>query len=320
MADSPRYPDFIVIGAMKAGTTALHDHLAKHPNLFVSKKKEPQYFSSPGEGQLPSWVLPTDLESHKRMVVTKAKYQELFSGGGGRIAGESSVMYLHDPSSAARAAAANPEMKVIALLREPAARAFSAWSFLVRLGLEDLDFEQALAAEPHRIMGPGFHYVGMGDYARQLEPWIVAFGRDQVLPIDFARFSHNTSDVINEVCGFLDIDPSLLPEEIAMRNTGGQIPTGRFQRWFVRRVRIIVSDRIPSRIAHPINLVWQKLCMKDVEPMSHATAEEIRTRLLEQTELLEQMLGWDLTGWKPSCERDDAGRDQDEELEGEDLA
>ena len=105
-----------------------------------------------------------------------------------------------------------------------------------------------------------------------------------------------------------------------MRNTGGQIPTGRFQRWFVRRVRIIVSDRIPSRIAHPINLVWQKLFMKDVEPMSHATAEEIRTRLLEQTELLEQMLGWDLTGWKPSCERDDAGRDQDEELEGEDLA
>ena len=320
MAGSPRYPDFIIIGAMKAGTTALHDHLSKHPSLFLSKKKEPQYFSSPGERQLPPWVLPTDLHSQKRMVVTKEQYKELFSGGGGRIAGESSVMYLHDPSSAARAAAANPEMKVIALLREPAARAFSAWSFLVRLGLEDLDFEQALAAEPDRIMGPGFHYVEMGAYARELEPWIVAFGRDQVLPIDFARFSRNTSDVINEVCGFLEIDPSLIPEKVAMRNTGGQIPSGRFQRWFVRRVRIIVSDRIPSRIAHPINLVWQKLFMKDAEPMSHATAEEIRTRLLEQTELLEQMLGWDLTGWKPSRERDDAGRDQDEELEGEDVA
>jgi len=320
MADRPRYPDFIVIGAMKAGTTALHDHLAKHPDLFLSRKKEPHYFSSPGEGQLPPWVLPADLEAQKRMVVTKDQYRELFSGGGGRAAGESSVMYLHDPMSAPRAAAANPQMKVIALLREPAARAFSAWSFLVRLGLEDFDFEQALAAEPDRVMGPGFHYVGMGAYASELEPWIAAFGRDQVLPIDFSRFARNTSDVIDEVCGFLGIDPSLLPEEVPMRNTGGQIPTGRFQRWFVRRVRIIVSDRIPARIAHPINLVWQKLFMKDVQPMSHATAEEIRRRLLEQTELLEEMLGWDLTDWKPSVDGDEEGRDQGEELEGEDLA
>jgi len=63
MADSPRCPDFIVIGAMKAGTTALHDHLAKHPDLFLSRKKDPHYFSSPGEGQLPPWVLPADLEA-----------------------------------------------------------------------------------------------------------------------------------------------------------------------------------------------------------------------------------------------------------------
>ena len=105
-----------------------------------------------------------------------------------------------------------------------------------------------------------------------------------------------------------------------MRNTGGQIPTGRFQRWFVRRVRIIVSDRIPARIAHPINRVWQQLFMKDVEPMSHVTAEEIRERLLEQTERLEEMLGWDLTNWKPSVEGGDEGRDHGEKLEGEDLA
>ena len=320
MSGSPTYPSFLVIGAMKAGTTALHDHLARHPALFLSKKKEPQYFSSPAEGQLPPWVLPTDVESQHRMVTTRDRYLELFADSGGRPGGESSVLYLNDPPAAARAAAANPDMKIIAILREPAARAFSAWGFLVRLGLEDLDFDQALAAEPERIMGPGFHYVGMGAYASALEPWIAAFGRDQVLPIEFSRFSRSTPEVMDEICAFLGVDPALLPDEMPMRNTGGQIPTGRFQRWFIRRVRIIVSDRIPPRIAHPINVVWQRLFMSDVAPMSPATADEIRARLLDETIRLEEMLGWDLASWKPAQDGGTiapAGLDQ---LEGEDLA
>ena len=320
MSSNPRYPDFLVIGAMKAGTTALHDHLSQHPELFLSKKKEPQYFSSPAEGLLPPWVMPDDVEIQRRMVVTKDKYQQLFADADGRLCGESSVLYLNDPPSAARAASANPDMKIIAILREPAARAFSAWSFLVRIALEDLGFEEALAAEPDRIMGPGFHYVGMGAYASALAPWHAAFGREQVLAIEFSRFAHNTGEVMVEICEFLGIEPSLLPDEMPMRNTGGQIPTGRFQRWFVRRVRIIVSDHIPARFAHPINVVWQKLFMKDVAPMTPATAESIRSQLLSETEELEALLGWDLTNWKPESAGGDAKTAADEQAEGEELA
>ncbi len=315
MSTRTTFPDFLVIGAMKAGTTALHDHLAQHPELFLSNKKEPQYFSSPSEGVLPSWVLSTDVESQHRMVTHRDQYQQLFAHRGDRLAGESSVLYLNDPPAAARAAAANPNMKIIAVLREPAARAFSAWSFLVRLGLEDLDFEAALGAESERVMGPGFHYVGMGGYSSALEPWIEAFGRDQVLAIEFSEFARNTPEAMNQICRFLGVDPTLLPDVVQMRNTGGQIPTGRFQRWFVRRVRIIVSDRIPSRIAHPINVIWQRLFMKDVEPMTEAVAEDIRTRLIGETERLEQLLGWDLSSWKPVS----AGGHASETDKGEDL-
>ena len=320
MPSNPRYPDFLVIGAMKAGTTALHDHLRHHPALYLSKKKEPQYFSSPSEGQLPPWVAPNDIEGQRRRVVTQSQYQQLFADADGRLCGESSTLYLSDAPAAARAASANPDMKIIAILREPAARAFSAWSFLVRIALEDLDFEQALAAEPDRIMGPGFHYVGMGGYASALDPWIAAFGRDQVLAIEFSRFARNTDEVMDEICEFLGIDASLLPDEVPMRNTGGQIPTGPFQRWFVRRVRIIVSDHVPARIAHPINVVWQKLFMKDVAPMTPATADAIRSQLLGETERLEDLLGWDLPSWKPESAGGDASSAAAEQVEGEEIA
>lgn len=292
-------PDFLIVGAMKSGTTALNDFLSRHPQIFMSKKKEPHYFSSPSEGELPPWLYEADHESHKRIVTHRSEYLNLFKGSGDRLCGESSALYLNDAKAAERAAAMNPRMRIIAILREPASRAYSAWNYISRLGLEDLSFPDALRAESSRVMGPGFHYVTIGAYATALQPWIDAFGRDRVLVLNYDELLTAPMSVGKALCDFLEVDDELMPSSFPRLNSGGGIPGGAFQRWVLRRIRAIVTDKVPPALAQKVNSAWQKHLMVQVPPMPPEIADEIRATLLSETVRLEQMLSWDLPAWKP---------------------
>jgi len=88
------WPNLFIVGAMKSGTTTLHNVLSRHPQVFMSEKKEPHFFAF--DGQRESYAGPEDERIAKSMMVLQeSEYQSVFHGRNQNIQGESSAMYLY---------------------------------------------------------------------------------------------------------------------------------------------------------------------------------------------------------------------------------
>lgn len=172
-------PNFLIIGAAKAGTTSLYSYLKQHPDIFMSSWKEPKFFSLEGEKldfQGPSQIINTD------SINNLESYLELFEGVKDETAiGEASPIYLYSPKAPANIKKYIPDAKLIVVLRHPAERAFSSFAHLIRAGYETLSFEEALEEEPQRIKekwAPLWYYKEKGFYAQQLERYFELFDRE----------------------------------------------------------------------------------------------------------------------------------------------
>src|SRR5215203_3559900 len=166
-------PNFLIIGAMKSGTTALYYYLEQHPEIYMSPVKEPNFFSSQGQ------------QNAVDAVTNIGAYQHLFKGASDEKAiGEASHSYLYEPGAATAIRRYIPEAKLIAILRNPIERAYSHFLHMVRSGTEPLDdFTQALQEKE----AVGVHkertfqdYIGRGLYYEQLRRYFGTFPREQV--------------------------------------------------------------------------------------------------------------------------------------------
>lgn len=203
-------PDFLVIGAQKAGTTALYAYLRWHPQITGPFWKEVSFFDrhwAKGEfwyrGQFPL----------RRE---------------GRLVGEASPSYVFHPLAPERVRSLVPAVKLIALLREPAARAYSHYQHEVALGREPLSFEDALAAEDERLRGEvdrlrsdprafsrawwDHTYVSRGLYAEQLERWLALFPRAQLLVVTTEQLGARPAETYANVLQFLGTRPHELED------------------------------------------------------------------------------------------------------------
>ena len=144
-------PNFLVIGTGRAGTTSLYHYLAQHPQIFMSPVKEPKFFAL--EGHSLDFRGPGDERIRAETTTTLSAYRQLFDGVRDEIAvGEASTLYLSHETAPDAIARYVPDVRLIALLRDPAARAHSAFQHLTRDGWEPLaEFEEALRDEPRRI-------------------------------------------------------------------------------------------------------------------------------------------------------------------------
>src|SRR3954465_8992488 len=126
----PLPPDFFLIGAPKAGTSALHAALARHPGLYLSKVKEPKYYLC-GDSPPPAYRGPGDAHSNREWIWQRQRYRDLFTeAGDDQLAGESTPFYLYHRDARRRIAADLPAAKLVAVLRAPAARASPNWMHL----------------------------------------------------------------------------------------------------------------------------------------------------------------------------------------------
>jgi len=213
-------PDFLVLGAQKAGTTALYAYLRWHPGITGPSWKEVSFFDRhwwrgepwyrgqfPLRGQLP-------LRRHSPL------------RGAGRIVGEASPSYLFHPLAPERARSLVPEAKLIVLVRDPVTRAYSHYQHEVALGREPLSFEEALDAEEERTRGEverlvadprafsrawwDHTYVARGRYAEQLERWLGRFPREQLLVIHTEDLGERPAETYAEILSFLGAAPHAL--------------------------------------------------------------------------------------------------------------
>jgi hypothetical protein len=196
-------PDFLILGAQKAGTTALYAYLRWHPGIAGPSFKEVSFFDrhyARGE----RWYR-AHLPARPRGMV-----------------GEASPSYLFHPLAPERVAQMLPEARLIALLRNPVDRAFSHYQHEVALGREQLSFEDALAQEDERMRGEVDHmlddpayfsyawwnytYAARGRYAEQLERWLGAFPRDQLLVLLTDELAADTAGTYRRVLAFLGVE------------------------------------------------------------------------------------------------------------------
>ena len=219
-------PDFLILGAQKAGTTALYAYLRWHPQVTGPSFKEVSFFDrhyARGE----RWY--------------RAHLPIRRSG----IVGEASPSYLFHPLAPERVARMLPRARLIALLRNPVDRAFSHYQHEVALGREELSFEDALAAEDERMQGElermlvdptyfsyawwNYTYAARGRYAEQLERWLAAFPRDQLLVLFTEELAADTAGTYRRVLDFLGVDARGLDSypRIFEREYGGMEPATR---------------------------------------------------------------------------------------------
>lgn len=201
-------PDFLILGAQKAGTTALYAYLRWHPQITGPAWKEVSYF-----------------DRHYRRGV--GWYRGHFPlRPGNRLVGEASPGYLFHPLAPQRVHETVPEAKLLVLLRDPVDRALSHYHHEVVLGREPLSFEAALDAEPERTRGEeerlvrerGYWsaawwdhtYLARGRYAEQLERWLSLFPREQLLVLASEDLAADPSAAYARVLGFLGAPPHAL--------------------------------------------------------------------------------------------------------------
>ena len=183
-ARSRALPDFLVIGAQKAGTTSLGRFLRLHPDVFWVPRLEMHYFDRDYERGLTwyrSWFdRRAVIEAHERRTGRPAHV------------GEENPGLPCAARGTARVAADLPDVRLIVSLRDPVRRAYSQWSMNTRTGRESLPFVDALDAEPERLASvdlssglSGTAYLEHGyamrsHYADHLERWLAHFDRSQI--------------------------------------------------------------------------------------------------------------------------------------------
>ena len=174
-------PDFLVIGVPKAGTTALHAALARHPGLYMSAVKEPKFFLSDGPPPARGGG-PGDALTYREHIWRRPEYEALFDAAPpGTLRGESTPLYLYDRAAMRRIRETLPAARLIVILRDPVERAHSNWTHLWSAGLEPIgDFVRACVEEERRIAAGWasfWHYTGLGRYGEQLEYLFTLFPR-----------------------------------------------------------------------------------------------------------------------------------------------
>jgi len=212
-------PNFFLIGAQKAGTTSLYSYLKQHPQIYMSPRKEPHFFKGiHSEDQRRGGDLAP--------VTDIGDYQALFEGVTDEKAiGEASASYLYSPSAPALIKRSIPDARLIAVLRNPADRAYSNYLFCVQMGREPLaSFVDALQSEESRIRedwGSLWHYRQKGFYYTQVKRYFDIFGQDQVKVYLYDDLRGNPFGMLSDIFRFLDVDETFVPDLSIEHNTTG---------------------------------------------------------------------------------------------------
>jgi len=203
-------PSFVIAGAPRAGTTWLYRNLAEHPAVFLTANKEPRHYAVAEDEPL-SFAGPGDESWLSHLVQDREAYEALYAGAeAGQIRGEASSDYLYRSRVAApRLRREAPSARLVFLLRDPAHRAYSNWLQHVQGEREPLPFSAALDAEEERIergWAWWWHYARRGFYAEQLEPFLEAFPREQILVLLFDELRARPREVLARACAFLGVE------------------------------------------------------------------------------------------------------------------
>ena len=294
-------PDFLILGAAKSGTTALYEYLMQHPQVFMSTPKEPHYwalgeapltFTDPGDGQ----------RIRRRAILDRPSYEALFARATpGQVCGEASVSSLYYERTAARIAAEMPGARLIAMLRQPADRAYSGYHFMAMRGYERLPLADALAAEPQRRADGWhhmWHYRHMGMYADQIARFQAHFPAEQLRVVVYDDFARDPQAVLRDVFEFIGVDPTFQPGRVPRPHPSGA-PRRRLTAQLVSRPNVLrstVRRVIPRSMRSGLRSRLLDASVQRV-PIDPAVRNELTAGFADDIGRLQELIGRDLSAW-----------------------
>ncbi len=276
-------PNLFVIGAMKSGTTSLHNYLAEHPQIFMSKLKEPYYFvkeQNLNKGE--DWYLD---------LFKDAPQNTLYIG-------ESSTTYTHLPKYkgvAERIAQYNSDAKLIYIMRDPIKRTISHYWHLVRWHGEQRDMLTAIKEDPH--------YLNISNYYMQLEPYYELFPKNNIYILTFEEMTQEPEAALSKIFDWLLVDNNFIPSNIRKKihvtpvNVDMIRGLGLLNKFRYSSLWCAVEDYCPKFLKN----YGKRLATKEVD-RSSVQIEDVITYLRpiqqEQVKLLSDYLKRDFNEWK----------------------
>lgn len=292
-------PTFIIFGASRSGTTGIYTYLKQHPEIYMSQAKETNFFAY--EGETLACAGP-GADYINNSVTRLEDYEALFAdAGSARARGEASPLYLYVPGTAARIRARLPDVKLIAILRNPIDQAYSHFLYARRQMLEPLEnFEAALDAEQSRFDAgwqPMFHYARFPRYSEQLQTFFDAFPREQIQIYLYEDFEESPLKVMKSVFSFIGVDESFEPDVDYRPNAGGVPRNKAFQDLIMKptpasKLFSIIPVDIRRRVRDAISS-WNM--SKDACPA--AARQRLKAALSDDIKALGPMIGRDLSHW-----------------------
>lgn len=203
--------NFLVIGAQKAGTTALDHYLRQHPDIGMADVKEVHYFD--------------DEDVFAQEPIDHASYEAHFPGKQA-LQGETTPIYLWWKPACERIHRYNPDMKLIAVLRNPVDRAFSHWNMEFNRGNETRDFRSAVQAElQHPKIDPDrqhrvFSYLSRSFYAEQIERFQRTFDPHQLLWVKYEDLRDDPLTCLHRIFDHIGVDAGTIRSKPIELNKG----------------------------------------------------------------------------------------------------
>jgi hypothetical protein len=298
--ESLTLPNFLIVGAAKAGTTALYHYLKQHPQVYMSPEKETNFFAF--EGQEVAFSGPGDEKISASAITTLKAYARQFEAASTEVAlGEASPWYLYSLRAAENIRRHVPRAKLIVVLRNPVDRAFSSYLHVVRDGREDLSFEEGLLAEEGRAERNWefiWHYQRAGFYAAQVERFLRLFPREQMRFCLYDDLLSDPTGFLRDIYGFLGVDTSSVVDTSFRPNATG-VPRNRFlgrvlvQPNLLRSaVKLVTPKRVRYNVSQRIN---QRLLSKP--SLDHETRLMLLRSYREDISKLEGLVDKDLSAW-----------------------
>ncbi|TMK34557.1 MAG: sulfotransferase [Actinobacteria bacterium] len=288
-------PDFIVVGAAKAGTTALYWYLGDHPQVFMSRVKETNYFAyGLDEG---GHLLYGDPELHHFPIRTIDAYERSFEGAGdARAVGEASPIYLECPQSAGRIRDTIPHARIICGLRDPVDRAYSDYLMYLRSRGRRLDAARELTPSAAWAR-PDSHWMQISMYHEALRRYFDVFPPERIYVFLFDDLKADQAGLVRDLYRFLGADDSFVPDFDTPHNVGGMPASMLLERVFTNdSLRRAVDPWIPKRAAD-----WARRTrtrnLRRAPRLPNELAKELRERFRDDISKTAELIGRDLSLW-----------------------
>jgi hypothetical protein len=262
-------PNFLIVGGQRCGTSSVNHYLSQHPEVFVAPGKELRFFNRHFDRGL-EW------------------YESQFRPQGDVFClGEATPSYMYDPLAVARIAEVLPSVRLVVILRDPIARAYSHYLMVAARGREGRSFEEAVEEELNGSQAlPS--YVNQGRYLHQLRRLSASLPLAPLHVMITEQLAAQPVESFQDLCRFLEVDPSFAPADLGRR-------VNRFTEFRSLALRRKAKQLRPGLIRRALEAA--NVRHTAYRPLNAQTRQTLRRTFEREVRDLSEYLGRDLSAW-----------------------